>query len=394
LVSSKDLVLYRYNVEVRPDASGKTPVGGKLKRIFQLLIEQHFEELQADIATDYKSTIVCRSRLPVSKEPLPVQYRAENEDDPRSNSPTYQLRLLDTGTLSVSELMDYLTSTNVSSVYSGKEEIIQALNIVLGHYPKKSAAILSVGANRHYSLDPSFTEYYGLGAGLEALRGYFVSVRAAATRILVNVQVKHVACFEAVPLDRLMSNYIAVNGPAQHKLEKFLHNVRVKVTHIVKKNKAGQEVPRIKAIAGFATRNDGQGLEHPPRVARNGAGPKDVEFYLGPVESLTEQFSKLGGSSSGGKGKKPSGKAGGPPGKKPGPGLPGNEYISVFEFFRRCEHFKHPIPMTSFLTNQQRIIGRSKTPNCLSLMSAIGRIQVTSRQKFASLWRDNLPRQN
>ncbi|KAI9780847.1 MAG: hypothetical protein M1839_006474 [Geoglossum umbratile] len=340
LVSNKDLVLYRYVVDVHPDAAGKAPTGGKLRRLFQLLIEQHFEEFRNYIATDYKSMIICRSQLEITEKVLSVEYRAENEDDPRPNSPTYELRLRATGTLSVGQLMDYLTSTNVSSVYDSKEQIIQALNIVLGHHPKTSATILSVGANRHYSLDPVHAEKFRLGAGLEALRGYFVSVRAAAARILVNVQVKHVACFEAVPLDQLMASYLASNGPNYYKLGKFLHHVRVEVTHIIRKNKAGQEVPRIKTIAGLAMKEDGHGLQHPPRVAKFGAGAKQVEFYLsGPVESLAEEFSKLGGPSSGGKGKKSGGKsggkAGGPSGKKSGPGLPENEYISVFDHFRR-----------------------------------------------------------
>ncbi|KAI9773827.1 MAG: hypothetical protein M1840_006052 [Geoglossum simile] len=344
VVLSKDLVLYRYNVEILPDASGKTPVGGKLKRIFQLLIERHFGELRDDIATDFKCTLICKSRLSISNEPLSVQYLAEKEDEPPSYSPTYKLRLLDTGSLSASELMDYLTSTKVSSVYGGKEEIIQSLNIILGHHPKKSSGILSVGSNRHYSLDRSSSERYGLGVGLEAIRGYFVSARVAAARVLVNVQVNHVACFESHTLDRLMANYLATNIHEPRKLEnleKYLRGMRVTVTHIVRKNKAGQEIPRIKTIFGLARKIDGHKLQHPPRMPNSGAGPKDVKFYLDPMKSLTEGVNKLGGSSGGGgKGKEPSGKAGGLLGKKSGPGLPDN-YISVFDFFRKS--YNRPI---------------------------------------------------
>jgi hypothetical protein len=68
---------------------------------------------------------------------------------------------------------------------SSQPEILQAMNFVLGYRPKTDLSIASVGANRHFMLH--LDERYDLGAGLEVLQGFFISVRAATARLIVNV---------------------------------------------------------------------------------------------------------------------------------------------------------------------------------------------------------------
>ncbi len=327
MMTHGDLLLHRYGIDILADAAGKVPAGKRLKRIVELLIEDHYFAHRNSIATDYKSNLICRSELPMEEETYTVVYRAEDEDEPAQNAKTYRLRLQDTGTLRVSELVDYLTSTRASALFGSKDEIIQALNIVVGHHPKTASNIVSVGANKHFPLD---LERMSLGAGLQAMRGFFVSVRAVTSRILVNVQVKHAACYNEGPLTRSMSAYLDQNIQNKFKLQTFLKRVRVRVTHIVKKNKKGQEIPRIKTIAAFATPGDGQGLEKPPLVPRFGAGAKDVKFFLGrPGEQGQPSDGKDGK-----KGKK-KGKA--------GPEPPSTGYISVYDFFRSSKCRSHSV---------------------------------------------------
>lgn len=331
LVSNGGLLLHRYNIEVLPDQAGRRPTGKKVKRIIELLLEEYLAQHGYNIATDFKSTIISRIELDVDQDGYSLRYRAEHEDDPAPNARLYQIRLQATGTLTVSELIDYLTSTQAGSLFGSKDEIIQALNIVIGHHPKAASHIASIGANRHFDLTASVSERMSLGAGLQAIRGFFVSVRAATARVLVNVQVKHAAFYEDGPLDRIMAAHLRDNGQSKTRLANFLKKLSVDVTHIVRHNRAGHRVPRIKQIVGLVTREDGRGLQHPPIVADFGAGPKDVKFFLngqaeGPV----------------GKSKDPSG-TGGKKGKKPakaGPERPFQTgYISVYDFFRQSEYF-------------------------------------------------------
>jgi eukaryotic translation initiation factor 2C len=329
-----DLILFRYSIEIRADEAGRSPTGKKVKRIVQLLIEEYFPQYRNGIATDYKSNLISRSELPIEEDEYRVQYRAEDEDEPSQNARTYILRLQSTGTLAVSELMDYLTSSHASALFGSKDEIIQALNIVMGNYPKTVPQVFSVGANKHFALSPASSEQMSLGAGLQAIRGFFVSVRSATSRILLNIQVKHTACYEDGPLGRLMSVYLAQNGGSMVKLGNFLKRVRVRVTHIVRRNRAGHEIPRVKAITGLATPNDGNGLQHPPRVPKFAAGSNEVQFYL------SEQGEQPGGSQQspvtkkGKKGKKP---------VKEGPEPATGRYVSVYDFFRNSMYSDVPM---------------------------------------------------
>ena len=100
-------------------------------------------------------------------------------------------------------------------------EIIQALNIVVGHHSKEASHIASVGANNR--LDAAQSDTPDLGAGLTALRGFFVSVRATTARVLVNVQVKHGAFYDDGPLDKLMQAFMLQNGQAGKSCKEAIH---------------------------------------------------------------------------------------------------------------------------------------------------------------------------
>ena len=332
LIAPKNLPLYRYNIAHGPDSRrGQVPVGKKVNWIVRLLLEQHFAEARNHIVTDYKSTVISKTDLGFSERELQIRYRPEGGElsDPAVYHPMLLTR---TGDLQLSELLDHLTSTDMDATYGDKNELIQSLNIIAGFDAKSRSSILSVGANKHYPMEAG-VEKASLGAGLEVFRGFMLSVRAATARILVNVQVKHAACYEAVPLAHLIQSYTrdnrlnATQTGDRYKLEKFLKLLRVEVTHIKNKNKAGQVVPRMKTIAGFATKQDGRNLPHRPVVSDFGAGPNDVKFWLErPLEGSE------GGS-------KPKGKTASK-GKKPGPGSgapQAGDYISVTAFFRR-EH--------------------------------------------------------
>ncbi|KJK75421.1 hypothetical protein H634G_09439 [Metarhizium anisopliae BRIP 53293] len=73
---------------------------------------------------------------------------------------------------------------------------------------------------------------------------------------------------------------MTANSHSLQKLAAFLTNLSVNVTHIVKTNRQGDVIKRIKMITGLATQMDGRDNQYPPRIAGFGAGPKDVEFFL------------------------------------------------------------------------------------------------------------------
>jgi hypothetical protein len=320
-------MLYRYSFEAVASRGKTNPAGKKLKRIVQLFIEQHLPQYSQGIVTDFKANILSKTELELDQAEYPVTYRSENEDDPAPNANVYNIRLQPTGTITVSDLTNYLTSTQAGRLFYSKDEIIQALNILVGHHPKAASEIASIGANNHFQPAAAANEAFSLGAGLIALRGFFVSVRAATARVLVNVQVKHGAFFEAGPLEKLMRAFLSQNGPSTVKLDKFLKKISIDVMHIVKNNKAGHRVSRIKTIMSLARRDDGRGQPNPPIVSEFGAGSKDVKFFLADFPPKSSQKPQ------GGKGKKPASKAAAPTDS----GTSSGKYISVYDFFKQSK---------------------------------------------------------
>ena len=323
MMVNRDLLLYRYTIKV---AGEQPPAGKKLKRVVQQFLEMHLVRYRQHIATDFKSTILSKSELEVENN-YPVTYVAEDEDAPAPNAKTYTIILQSTGTLTVSELMDYLTSSRASESFGSKDEVIQALNVVIGHYPKEITDVFSVGSNKHFPANPAPSERLDLGAGLSALRGFFLSVRAATARILVNVQVKHGAFFNDGPLDQLMQAFMLQNGLNKVKLANFVKRLSVDVVHIVKTNTQGKRIMRRKVIQGVATPGDGRGQEHPPTIPEYGAGSKKVEFYLTDSASQTSKSQSSSKAST----KKASF----------GPSSRG-KYISVYDYFtqRKKPHIR------------------------------------------------------
>ncbi|RYP47365.1 hypothetical protein DL768_006565 [Monosporascus sp. mg162] len=325
LYSTKDLELYRYSVAIAADGTGKEPTGKKAKRIVQLLLEEHFLPHGHNVATDFKSNLISRDELDPEDEYI-VTYRSEEEDVPAANAREYRCRIQFTGSLTLSELINHLTSTQAGLMFGSKEEIIQALNIVVGHHPKAEPSVATIAANRHFGMNATAQDKISLGAGLQVIRGLFMSVRAATARILVNVQVKNMAFYDEGTLDKMMVAFMSVNGPNKANLLKFVKKLSVDATHIVRTNSRGQRIPRIKTVQGFATKDDGRNLAHPPKVPQFGAGAKEVQFFLdnSPGASSSKPAPAAGGG--GKKGKK---------GVKAGPAPPSTgRYISVFDFFQ------------------------------------------------------------
>ena len=329
LDAKKDLELYRYAVIIAPDDKGRVPAGKRCRRIIQLLLEEHFDSYRDKIATDFKSNLISMDKLDVEKDEFVVRYRLEEEDLASPDATQYRCKIQSTGSLTLSELVNYLTSTQTGLILGSKEEIVQALNIVLGHHAKAEPLIASLAANRHFGINPGTQDRMSLGAGLQVIRGFFMSVRAATARILVDVQVKNMAFYDEGPLDKMMFAFMSANGPNKIYLLNFVKKLSVDVTHILKKNSRGQRVRRIKTIQGFATRDDGRNLAHPPIVSNFGAGPKEVQFFL---ESSSVASSSTSAPAAGGKGKK------GKRAVRDGPALPpSGRYITVFDFFKESE---------------------------------------------------------
>ena len=329
LMPPPNLVLYRYSVDVLPTAPGK-----KLRQIVRLLIQdQQYLGLRNDIVTDFKSNLISPKPLNIGE--FTIKYQAEDENEPRADAQNYQVRVGETGILTVSELTDFLASATVDASCPNELPIIQALNILLGHYAKSSSFLSTIGSNKAFPLSGN-AEKWNLGAGLEAVRGFFSSVRGAANRLLINVNVAHAAFYVPTLLPETIWSFERQSTNIL-RLEAFLKRLRIKPTHL-KDRGTGHAAIRAKTIFGFASTNDGHGQEHPPRVRRHGAGAKDVEFFLDSSSPAPKSSSAVPGSATEQPALKKSGKK---TGRSSGQELPdksssssNGKYINIYDYFK------------------------------------------------------------
>lgn len=308
LTTTKGLSLYRYHLSVSPEAKGR-----KLKRLIELLIQ---DTRLIGSVTDFKSILVSRQKF--ADMEVEIAYRAEFEDDPQPNTNPYRISVSGTGQMDVAALLDHIKSVPAGPDFRSEKQlqIIQTLNVLLGHHPQSNPAVTTITGNKHYSFGANPVEF-DLGGGLSALRGYFRSVRLGTARMLVNINISHAVFFKPGPLVDLINAFANAYGRNSYQLEKFLKKVRVETTHLpAKKNRTGEKIPRIKTIIALANTDDGSSLPHPPQVAKFAAGPTEVKFWLDTTAQNTSakpQAKKAKASANSAVG-----------------------YITVYDFFQRC----------------------------------------------------------
>lgn len=266
---------------VTPEVKGR-----KLRRVIEILLpDGKISTLGSSVASDFSLHLITSEKLAEDMLRDKIKYRLELEDEALENAIEYSITLDQTGTFSLGDMIEYLTSTQASAMFEAKDDFVQAMNIVFSYTPKADVDVLSIGANRHYRLSgtgntaPAYTDLRG---AIYAWRGFFMSVRMATSRLLLNVQPKSAALIAHRPLVEVIRDFAMENGNGASKLNAFLSKVKVETSHLpTKKNKSGQVIPRIKTILGLATTRDGGELprDQRPIVSRNGASSYNVQFF-------------------------------------------------------------------------------------------------------------------
>lgn len=273
-----------------PEAKGR-----KLHRIVQLALAQVGDAIP--VTTEFKSQVISLKPLDLPDDmSLQVQHTDEGRDD------AYVVKFHGPADMDLSQLLNFLTtmSTPLTSfpVFS---DVIDAMGVVLGHNPRASDIIASIGRSRHFPLHlPSQVHTMGMPEHNSIIRGYFASTRPATGGPLLNVNVTHGVFKFSGPVSDLMGNFNLQNDNDLRQLHKTLGRVRAKVTILVDKNQpaskpAGGKSPKKKSsttpkppgvarivervLCGLATKGDGSaGSKIQPK--RNGARPNEVSFVI------------------------------------------------------------------------------------------------------------------
>ncbi|ORX97093.1 Piwi domain-domain-containing protein [Clohesyomyces aquaticus] len=243
---AQDTFFYRYSVAFQPDNELPKP---KRKRLIQLLLQKApFAGVPA--ASDWAQVLITSKKIglggqrkdfalewfPADGEPLPPP--AANDSEGRKSARkrnNVKALVEELGTVSLAELMKDISGH--AATYPLKLETIQALNIILSYVPSSDPNVATAGGNKFYPFGQhAKVQKTDLGTGLEALRGYFSSVRTSINRILVNVNVATGAFYKSGPLLDILkdvNNGIGMRNESEHKrVATFVRKLRFETNYI------------------------------------------------------------------------------------------------------------------------------------------------------------------
>ncbi|KAJ8105360.1 hypothetical protein OPT61_g10226 [Boeremia exigua] len=240
------LDLYRYSITFQPE-DPKMPKSKKRRLVELLLQTAPFQGLP--IASDWAQILVSPKKIPIEGEtasydlewyppggePLPASEEEETDRVKAARKKnTYKALVADMGTVSLKELLDDVSRP--TSTYPLKLETIQALNILMTHGPSSDPGIATAGGNKFYPFgNHPQLQFANLGSGLQALRGYFTSVRTSVNRLLVNVNVATGAFYKPGPLPDVMMDFTGgqlSNKNQYKKMEAFVRLLRFETNYL------------------------------------------------------------------------------------------------------------------------------------------------------------------
>lgn len=313
--------LWTYTVQVEEVAKGglDEKAGAKKKvttavkpRKLQLVMKRvvAYFSSQTRVASELKSQLVTQDKLVLDQNPIEI-------DLPLDGSPDIVDKFLVTlngpFAADLGELASYLTDQKLRAddhVFPRYQDCITALNIVMGFTSRsRDDQVVTVGGSRFFPFGPDMKNERAIRdlhqrfgpRPLEALRGFFQSVRPATGQLLLNT---NVTCGtfrnsgSAVALFQRLGITGVPKPKADDRLRKHLRNVakmlskaRVWVDMLLSN---GKKVRRAKAIYNLATSFDipRGGDPHKPRIdaGYEFAAPKNIKFFLKDKEGDGGRF--------------------------------------------------------------------------------------------------------
>ncbi|KAF3006848.1 hypothetical protein E8E13_010766 [Curvularia kusanoi] len=251
-----NLDLYRYTVHLQPE-DPKLPKA-KRRRLVELLLDTPpFKGIP--IASDWAHILISPKKVPLEGEkgsfvlewypkggepfPPPSPDDSPSVKDTRKRC-SFRMNVVEqAGTVSLKELLNDISKP--TDTYPMKLETIQALNILMTHGPSSNDSIATAGGNKFYPCGkhPQL-QYADLGFGLQALRGYFTSVRTSVNRLLVNVNVATGAFYKPGPLLDMMREFTGGQAPTNdqqyRKMVAFVRLLRFETNYLPDRKLKGQ----------------------------------------------------------------------------------------------------------------------------------------------------------
>ncbi|KAI0354391.1 Piwi-domain-containing protein [Trametes cingulata] len=217
----KDAVYYEYEIAISPQAQAK---GDRRARILELVEESPaLAAFRQYVAHDRSQRLVSSRELP---QPLSVAVRyleVDQADDPNALNFTVDINFQ--RELRMSSLNDYMDGKPEHRSID-TQPFISALNLVMQSYASKRG--VRVGGNKYFF--PSGAQQHPLSLGVEAHRGFFMSIRPMYKQLMVNINVCMTAFYTPGNLAQAMFAFQEQTGHGMPQT--FADRLKVSTKHL------------------------------------------------------------------------------------------------------------------------------------------------------------------
>lgn len=295
-----------YEIEISPNIPNTRLTNKAIRRIVRLYLSQ--EPFRSRVATDYSKFLVSpfdlRQEYDVEEKPRRLVLFWDTQDPPTNvneeqrNTFYVQLNFKAEQSAKIVQFLRSLRDPTIPRVE--QEEIMQSLNMIMSQDAKNRTfgmdpKVMAVGRNRFYRLRDEHPEQpFDLTGGLQAYRGYLLSVRPTAAFARLLVQVKHAASYKQGALKTIIDEFRRDIDSNLKKLDSFLALVKVSTHHLPKKkNREGEDVVRVKTICSLSRKANNSRTKSPFL----GANPWQVQFHFDnnpPVQGLRAGWVSVG----------------------------------------------------------------------------------------------------
>ncbi|KGO64198.1 protein of unknown function DUF1785 [Penicillium italicum] len=274
---------HSYRLKIRPE-----PRKGQQMFVLESMFRKYpLFNKGVEIATDGATEIVTTELFPEDREPFTCSMSGgsgQGSGKSKANTGPWEATLTLESSFSPSDMMACLEDISHRREIENESPCLRVLNILMSAYPYRnsSVAIIGKGRNKFFRMDKR-KQSAEIRGGIEAVRGYYSSVRLGAGRIFLNLNVTHGAFFNGGGLlSEILIAFAQIHGKDRQVIGRYLKGLKVYALHLdVRENGSGEKEKPIRTIFGVADVGDGCKGPNPPRVKQQASSAKNVQFWMG-----------------------------------------------------------------------------------------------------------------
>ncbi|KAJ5779643.1 hypothetical protein N7457_007363 [Penicillium paradoxum] len=289
---------HSYRLKLDPENAKR----GQQRFIMETMLRRYSGFNNIGVATDGATEIVTTELLPEMKHPFTCTMEDGNGNGKDSGRKSHayigpwKVTLKHESSYSPEQMITTLRDSGHRKELDNEAPCLRVLNILMSAYGFKDPGIniIGKGRNKFFRMDRR-KQSIDMRGGVEAVRGYYSSVRLGAGRIMLNLNVSHGAFYRPGRMSNLAQEFVELFDQDRELLHRYVKGLKVYATHLQQReNGAGIMEYPVKSILGLATPRDGRSQKtdqkpdqkpdpkfaHPPQVPRVGSCADNVKFWM------------------------------------------------------------------------------------------------------------------